>query len=65
MVFYMTFIFLLSGVPHDSVFGRLVITMYIRRLSAILGSLHSDMALNITCMLIAHMCIYHWILTMS
>jgi len=29
----------------------------------LLGSLHSDMGLNITCMLVTHSCIYHWILT--
>ena len=31
----------------------------------LLGSLHSDMPLNITCMLMMHSCIYHWLLIMS
>jgi len=31
----------------------------------LLGSLCSDMGLNITCMLMTHSCIYHWILKMS
>jgi len=31
----------------------------------LLGSLSSDVGLNISCMLMTHSCIYHWILTMS
>ena len=50
MVFYLTLRFC-YGVTQSSVLGHLVFTMYTR-------------PLGITCMLMTHSCIYHWILTM-
>ena len=51
--------FLLSGVPQGSVLWCS------QCIPVLLGSLRSDMGLNINCILMTHSCIYHWILTMS
>ena len=52
---------LLSGVLQGSILVPLVFTMYTRPLAIIA----SDIGLNITCMMMTHSCIYHWILTIS
>jgi len=53
--------FLLSDVPQSSVLGPLVSQC----IPVLLGSVRSDMWLNITCMLMTHSYIYHWFLTIS
>jgi len=52
---------LLSGVPQGSV----LVLCFSQYVLILLGSLRSDMGLNIVCILVTHSCIYHYILTIS
>ena len=63
IVFYLMFSFVLIWCTTWVQF--LVVFLLSQCIPVLLGSLLSDIGLNITCILMTHSCIYHCILTMS